>query len=129
MFRKMLIVFAAGCLGALVNSIALWLAGRHGVTQALGVAIAPGLSPHWLYPRIVWGGLWGFFFLIAWHDSRPVIKGLCLSLFPSAAQLLYFFPFHTHQGFLGLGLGALTPLVGLLFNGLWGVVTALAVRR
>ncbi len=129
MFRKMLIVFAAGCLGALVNSLALWLAGRYGVTAALGVGIAPALSPHWLYPRIVWGGLWGFLFLIAWHDSRPLTKGLLLSLFPSATQLLYFFPFETNQGFLGLRLGALTPLVVLFFNAIWGVVAAYAVKR
>ena len=28
----------------------------------------------WLYPRVVWGGLWGFVFdderLVAWHDGR-----------------------------------------------------------
>lgn len=128
MLRKILIVFAAGCFGALVNSLVLWLSGRYGVSQALGVAIAPGLSPHWLYPRIVWGGLWGFLFLIAWQDSRPWRKGLTLSLFPTAAQLFYFFPFQTHQGLGGIELGLLTPLVVVVMNAIWGVVTAHAVK-
>jgi hypothetical protein len=27
------------------------------------VAIAPALKLSWLYPRIVWGGLWGLVFV------------------------------------------------------------------
>jgi len=48
-----LIVFAAGAVGALANSLALWLFGHFGITNALGVAIAPELSPHWLYPVVL----------------------------------------------------------------------------
>jgi putative flippase GtrA len=60
--KKLMIYFAAGCLGALANSLLLWLAGEYAITKALGVSIAPALTPAWLYPRIVWGGLWGFCF-------------------------------------------------------------------
>jgi hypothetical protein len=42
-----------------------------------------------------------------------------LSLAPSAAQLFYFLP-EANLGTLGTELGALTPLVVVLFNALWG---------
>jgi hypothetical protein len=53
--RDATMVFSAGCLGGLANSIAVWVFGVIGITTALGVAIAPSISPAWLYPRIVWG--------------------------------------------------------------------------
>ena len=62
--KKLSIFFAAGCLGALANSIAVWLFGYLGITSSFGVSIAPSLSPNWLYPRIVWGGIWGLLFIL-----------------------------------------------------------------
>ena len=56
--KKVLIFFAAGCLGALANSLAVWLFGDLGITKLLGVSISPSLTAGWLYPRIVWGGIW-----------------------------------------------------------------------
>jgi hypothetical protein len=55
--RKLLIYFASGSLGGLANSVAVWLFGKFGITKMLGVALAPALTPEWLYPRIVWGGI------------------------------------------------------------------------
>ena len=57
--KRLLILFAAGCLGALANSLLVWLSGDLGITRSMGVSIAPALTPNWLYPRIVWGGIWG----------------------------------------------------------------------
>ncbi|WDN89623.1 hypothetical protein BuS5_02591 [Desulfosarcina sp. BuS5] len=69
--KKILIFFAAGCLGALVNSIAVWLFGDLGITSSFGVSISSSLTPGWLYPRIVWGGLWGLLFLsLAWTSRK-----------------------------------------------------------
>ena len=82
--RSYLLSYAAGNVGGLLNSLALWLAGSYGLTAALGVSIAPSLSPEWLYPRLVWGGLWGLLFampLLAQHWLR---RALLLSLLPSA---------------------------------------------
>jgi hypothetical protein len=42
--KKLLIFFAAGCLGALANSITVWAFGHYGITRALGVAIVPALT-------------------------------------------------------------------------------------
>jgi hypothetical protein len=124
MLTRLSLTFAAGVVGGLANSLALWLAGRLGLTQALGVALAPMLTPAWLYPRLVWGGLWAWLLLAAVPGRSPVSRGLLVSLPPSLAQLLYFFPFRFHKGWLGLELGWLTPLLVLAFNALWGMVTA-----
>ncbi len=125
--KKILIFFAAGCLGALVNSIAVWLFGDLGITSSFGVSISPSLTPAWLYPRIVWGGLWGLLFLLPMLNSKLLMKGTVLSLFPTAVQLFVVFP-KAHKGMAGLGLGLYTPLFVLFFNLVWGVITALTIK-
>ncbi len=126
--RNVLIFFAAGCVGGLANSLTVWWCGDLGITQLFGVAIAPSLSPAWLYPRIVWGGIWGLLFMLPVINSRLLVKGLLLSLLPTAVQLFVVFPLQAHKGIGGLELGLLTPVFVVIFNGVWGVVTALTIR-
>jgi len=126
--KKLLVLFAAGCLGGLANSIAVWLFGYFSITSLFGVSIAPSLTPGWLYPRIVWGGIWGLLFILPMLQSKLLLKGAVLSLFPTAVQLLVVFPLKAHKGMAGLDLGLFTPLFVLFFNWVWGVVTALTIR-
>ena len=126
--KKILIYFAAGCLGALVNSIVVWLFGSFGITRSAGVSIAPSLTASWLYPRIVWGGLWGLLFVLPMLESKLLRKGALLSLFPTAIQLFFIFPLKEHKGMAGIELGLLTPLFVLFFNWVWGFVAALAIK-
>ncbi len=126
--KKLMILFAAGCLGGLANSLVVWQFGSLGISASVGVNIAPNLSAHWLYPRIVWGGIWGLVFLLPMYASKPMMKGAILSLLPSAIQLLVVFPFKAHQGMGGVELGLLTPALVLFFNWVWGVVTAIAIK-
>ena len=126
--RKLLVFFAAGCLGALANSLVVWFFGDTGITRSAGVAIAPSLSLHWLYPRLVWGGIWGLLFILPIHQSSALLKGSFLSLFPTAVQLFVIFPYKAHKGIAGLELGLLTPLFVLFFNWVWGVTTALTIK-
>ena len=126
--KKLLIFFAAGCVGALANSITVWTFGNYGITKALGVSIAPALSSSWLYPRIVWGGIWGLLFILPMLDSKLLRKGSILSLFPTAVQLFVVFPFKTHKGMAGLQLGVFTPLLILFFNWVWGIATAITIK-
>ena len=125
--RSLSLLFAAGAFGGLLNSLVVWLCGQSGVTHALGVAIAPELTPAFLYPRIVWGGLWGFLFALPLGIHSFVRRGLLISLAPAAYQLLVIFP-RSGRGLLGLELGALTPVLVLLFTAVWGVVTAWWLR-
>jgi hypothetical protein len=120
--------FAAGAFGALVNSLAVWAAGAYHLTACLGIEIAPALTANWLYPRIVWGGLWGFLFMLPVVRGRWWLRGIVLSLAPSAFQLLYVFPYQTNRGLFGLGLGALTPAFVLVANAIWGLSAAWLLR-
>lgn len=126
--KKLLIAFAAGCLGALANSLAVWLCGKYGIPQSFDVALAPAWSPAWLYPRIVWGGLWGLLFMLPMLQSSPILKGSLLSLFPTAVQLFVVFPLQQGLGLAGIELGMLTPLFVLFYNWVWGITTALTLR-
>jgi hypothetical protein len=119
--------FAAGAFGALVNSLVVWAAGQYGLTARLGVAVAPTLTASWLYPRLVWGGLWGFLFLLPLRGSWW-LRGLVASLAPSAFALLYVLPYLTGQGLLGLRLGAPTPVFVLAANAVWGLAAAWMLR-
>ena len=126
--KKLLVFFAAGSLGGFSNSIAVWLFGLWGITAQFHVSIAPHLSPAWLYPRIVWGGIWGILFLLPMMQSRLLTKGAILSLFPTAVQLFVVFPIKAHKGVAGIELGMLTPVFVLFFNWVWGVTAALAIK-
>jgi len=121
-------LFSAGCVGGLANSVTVWLCGKYGLTYALGVKIAPALTPYWLYPRIIWGGIWGAMFLLPFLKSKPLSRGLLFSLAPTAYQLYYVFPYMTNKGVMGLKLGTLTPLFVLAFNAVWGITAALWLR-
>lgn len=119
--------FAAGAFGGFVNSLVVWICGELGVPPALGVAIAPDLTVAWLYPRIVWGGLWGFLFALPLGTTSTLRRGLLLSLVPAAFQLFVFYPRAGH-GNLGLDLGLLTPVCVLVFSAVWGVAASWWLR-
>jgi len=126
--RKLSLYFSAGALGGLTNSAAIWLAGMTGLTTYLQVKIAPAWTLSWLYPRIVWGGIWGLIFLLPIAKSRVFTRGVLLSLGPTLVQLFWVFPFKAHAGYLGLELGFLTPLFVFVFNAIWGITAALWIR-
>jgi hypothetical protein len=126
--KKLSLVFAAGCLGGLLNSLAVWIFGVIGITPALGVKIAPSLSALWLYPRLVWGGIWGLLFLLPLMQKRFLYRGLIYSLGPTIVQLFIVFPMKAGQGVMGFDLGLLTPLLVFVFNAIWGLTAAIWLR-
>ncbi len=126
--KKITMVFGAGCLGGLVNSLAVWLFGVLGITQAFGVKIAPQLTAPWLYPRIIWGGIWGLLFLLPLMQKRFLYKGLIYSLGPTLVQFFIIFPMKANKGVMGLDLGSLTPLFVIVFNAIWGLTAAIWLR-
>jgi hypothetical protein len=125
---KISLAFAAGCVGGLLNSLVLWIFGAQGINQLLGVKLAPSLTPAFLYPRLVWGGLWGLLFLLSWRSDKIFRQGLIYSLGPTLVQLFFMFPYRLNKGILGLELGLLTPLLVVFFNAVWGVGTAWWLR-
>jgi len=125
--RTLSLAFAAGVVGGLANSLAAWASGAYGVSQALGVSLAPDFTLAWLYPRLVWGGLWGLLFALPLPRPRGLALGLLLGLAPAAYQLFVVFP-QRGGGLLGLEHGALTPVLVLVFTGIWGITAALWLR-
>jgi hypothetical protein len=125
--RNLSLVFVAGCCGALLNSLAVWLFGAWGIAPALGVNIAPPLTTAFLYPRLVWGGLWGFLFLLPLGRWSFPAKGLFFSLGPTLVQLFLVFP-RAHKGAMGLELGYLTPLMVVFYNAIWGLGAGLWLK-
>ena len=121
--RSLSLCFAAGAVGALANSVVSWLSGQLGIPHALGVSLAPAWTPAWLYPRIVWGGLWGLLFVLP-LSAGVLRRGLLLSLAPALFQLFVVFPAWTGKGVAGLELGAATPVFVLLYDAVWGVVAS-----
>ena len=121
--RTLSLCFAAGAVGGLANSLAIWASGRLGLQAALGVALSPALTPAWLYPRLVWGGLWGALFLLPIEGSA-LRRGLLLGLGPALFQLFVVFPYWQGRGWLGVELGALTPVFVIAADLVWGVATS-----
>ena len=126
--RNLSLVFVAGCWGALWNSLAVWLFGALGIAAVLGVTIAPPLTTAFLYPRLVWGGLWGFLFLIPLGRMSFPARGLLFSLAPTLVQLFLVFPLMAHKGVMGMQLGYLTPLLVVFYNAIWGLGAGLWLK-
>ena len=102
----------------------VWGFGALGITAALGVKIAPAFTPAWLYQRLVWGGLWGWLFLLPVTGLSYPVRGLLYSLGPRLGTASWWsLSFQAHKGFLGLQLGYLTPVFILFYNVVWGLTT------
>ncbi len=127
MVKKISGAYVGGLLGALVDSFNIWWLGQAGVTAALGIGLRPEFTPSWLYPRLVWGGLWGLLLLLPFWKGRTLLRGILVSLAPSAVVLLVVFP-GMGKGAFGLGFGTLTPVLVVALNFLWGIVAAFWYR-
>lgn len=129
MSTRLSAMFAAGCLGGLATVLTLWLFGVAGLSGALGVNLAPPLTPPMIYSFMIWGGIWGFLFLLPLGKLGLIPRALLLSLGPSIVQCFVVFPMKLHAGVLGQQLGMLTPLLVLIFNAVWGLVTVWWLSR
>ena len=120
--RRLSLAFAAGAVGGVASSLALWLLGASGLAQALDVRIAPALAPAWLVPRAVWGGLYGLLFLLPLAGQRWVVQGLALSLVPSLFHLVAHLPDAAGAPVAGREHAAAAAV--LLVNAAWGLAAA-----
>lgn len=126
--KNLPLYFVAGCFGALINTLAIWLCDNFGIIEAVQVDMQPSYTEAWFYRRIVWGGICGLLFLLPIGKSNLFLKGTLLSLVPSLFQLLYVHPYINGTGFGGLALGTMTPALVLFFNWVWGIATATGIK-
>lgn len=123
-------VFGSGAFGGLLAALALFAAGKFGLTKMLGVKMAPGLTPDWIYMMVVWGGIWGAVFMIRMLRNRPWWKAaLMASLFPAAAAFVWFLPHVEKKGYFGMALGSLAPVIILAVCLIWAFVTSFTLRK
>jgi hypothetical protein len=126
------VCFCAGLLGALCSSTVTWLFGGWGIPDMLGVSLAPAFTKQWLYPQLIWGGLWGlvYFLTVGARSSRRhwTRKALWISILPSAFQLFIVYPYWTHHDLLGFGLGQFTAVFIVAYNLVWGLFTGIFSR-
>jgi hypothetical protein len=101
--RNTSLVFAAGCLGGLLNGLAVWIFGELGIT-------------------------WGLLFLFPLMKTRIFSRGFIFSLGPTLVQLFVIFPMKANKGVMGLDLGLLTPLFVVVFNAIWGWTAAIWLK-
>ena len=123
MIGKISCAFTGGALGALIDSFNIWLLGALGITAWLGVGMKPEFTGPWLYPRLVWGGIWGLLFMLPLARDRTLLRGVLFSLAPSCLMLFVVFP-DMGKGVMGLGFGTLTPVLVIALNFIWGITAA-----
>lgn len=126
--KNFLLAFAAGCFGGLIYCLVMWLFSSYGITRAFGVNLPGSVAPYWMYPRIVWGGLWGLLFLLPILTSSLLARSFVISLIPTAVQLFIIYPLYTNKGFAGIQLGLLTPVLVWFFYWVWSFATVLILR-
>ncbi len=128
----MCICFCAGLLGGLGSATASWLSGSWGLPNLLNVRLAPTFTTTWLYPQLIWGGLWGlvYFITVGARSSRRhwTRKALWVSLLLSVVQLFVIAPYWTQQGMLCMNLGDFAALFIVVYNLVWGLVTGIFSR-
>lgn len=123
-FLTLSYLFTAGSIGGLANALIVWFFGYKGINQYLGVQIFPKMTTSYLYPKIVWGGLWGLLFVAAIRGNTFFYYPIPISLVPTLVQLLYVFP-KQDLGLGGLKLGKFTPYLVVIFNLAWGYTAAI----
>ncbi|MCO1333060.1 hypothetical protein MO867_01785 [Microbulbifer sp. OS29] len=124
--RNLSICFAVGSFGGLCYALGLWAMGHYGITQWLGVDLAPSLSNAYLYQRVVWGGVFGLLFLLPWRNAW-LMRGALLSLLPAGLMLLYLLPQRGYD-YGALILGQMTPLVIILACAIGGIAASALLR-
>ncbi|MBI5440413.1 MAG: hypothetical protein HY900_04285 [Deltaproteobacteria bacterium] len=122
--RRVSAAYVGGLVGALDDSFDTGFSAR----RVLGIGLRPEWTAPWLYPRLVWGGVWGLLFLLPVLRARAVLRGVVFSLAPTAVVLFAVFP-GMGKGPLGLGFGALTPALVALLNFGWGIVASVWYRQ
>jgi hypothetical protein len=122
--RDLALCFAAGAAGAVAKGLLVWICSYTALTAPIGSYLAMALYPLGFYPRVVWGGLYGFLFLLPPARGSSLMSGLLWGGVVSLLQLLIL-PLWQHSG---LHWSLTMVLSTALLNCIWGCATALLLR-
>lgn len=112
--------FTGGALGALLDSFNIWAMGKTGLSDLIGITMKPEFTAPWVYQRMIWGGIWMLLLLLPFMKSRTALRGMMVSLLPSAMMLFMVLP-SMGKGMFGLGFGTPMPLVVVGLNFIYGI--------
>jgi hypothetical protein len=116
-FRRLSLAFASGCFGVILFYLVLRGGLEAGLLKPPEAALKFLTSKAFLYRSVVWGGIWGFAFMIPFLKGKWWLRGPVVGL---AASLVAIFVF---------GGGAIPPVtrliaILLLNMGFWGLTAA-----
>ena len=120
MIGKMSAAFTGGAIGGFVDSVNIWMMGKSGISDMIGLTMKPAFTAPWLYQRMVWGGLWMLLLMLPFCGKGFFCVGCLLSLLPST-MMLFFGPTRDARGFWP-GFGMVTPFVVIGLNCIYGMV-------
>ncbi len=116
-----------GTLGAVLSGVTQWVLGLARVPQLFGVALSGTFTAEETILHLISGAVWGALFgvVLPLVPGRTVpSRGAVFSLVPSLYMLLKVLPFDRDVGWFGADLGSLTFVFVVLYNLIWGFVTA-----
>ena len=122
-FRNVSLAFTGGAIGSFIDSFNIWLMGKIGISDLIGIAMKPEFTAPWIYRRMIWGGIWMLLLLIPILKDRTCLRGMFFSLAPSAMMLFIVLP-SMGKGVWGLGFGSLMPVVVIGLNFIYGIVAS-----
>lgn len=123
-FRLLTLGFGAGAFGACILSLLALVLSRLGVPEQLGIALPPRPMPAALYETIVWGGIWGFLFVVPVLNRLGWFKGIIIGLLASAALATYFKPEIGRGPVILLGYVVVLNAIWGIAAGVWWMLTA-----
>jgi hypothetical protein len=127
--RELALCFGAGAAGGAAKGLLVLVCVYFPVSAVLGRHLANALHPqnlphdNGLYARIVWGGLYGFLFLLPVASGSVLLSGL---LWGAVITLVQWVVLPLLHG--GLQFSLMPVMATLILNSAWGLVTALLLR-
>jgi hypothetical protein len=115
--RRLSLAFASGCFGVLLFYVAIRAGLAAGLINPPEAALKFLTSKAFLYRQVVWGGIWGFAFMIPFLKGKWWLRGPIVGFVASLAAIFVF------------GSGAIPPaprLIAILVlnMGFWGLTAA-----
>jgi hypothetical protein len=112
-FRQLTLAFGAGAFGSIILALVAFVLARLGVPQGIGASSPPADLP-FFYRLLVWGGIWGFLFVLPVLMRAWWLKGIVIGLLATAALIFFFSP--ALQGAPAAQIGYI-----IVLNSIWGI--------
>lgn len=127
--RDLALCFGAGAAGGAAKGVLAWLCKYFPFSAAFGAQLANALHvqnlpyDNGLYPRIVWGGLCAFLFMIPLARNSALFSGFVWGLVVTLVQWVVLPLLHG-----GVHFAVLPFAATLLLNCVWGWIAAFLLR-